>query len=141
LPSVGQLDFDSIGPRTADDVPVSQHVVFTLELDDHSGAGLLDPAAAAVLQAPAAGDVRFDVYHGGADQLDHRFDDSGLGFQDAGVPPEGAVQLRPLLGRQPAATFHRWGSGGLGPGGLWLSRRDRQPQAQPGDRRHGPTES
>ena len=84
------------GAARVDHVPVGQHVVLALPLDDDAGAGLF-VAAVAVLEAGRGAAVGLDVDDRGADQLGDRLEHGGLGLQDGGVLFQGALQLGPLL--------------------------------------------
>ena len=75
--AVGQMDFDLVGRRMANDVPIGEHVVLGAELHDDAGAGFFD-----VEQALKLGQrLRFDVDDGGRDQLHDAFDDAEFAVQ------------------------------------------------------------
>ncbi len=111
--SVGQVDLDSFGRGGADDMPVRQHIVLALHLDDHPGALFLAPPAAAVLKTVVDGALRLDVDHGGANQFGGRLEDRGLGLEHGEILVERPLQFGALFpcGR-PAAVEHR-GKDGL----------------------------
>ena len=97
------------GVGVVDDVPIGQHVMLRLKLDNHARAGLFDVPALVILQGR---DVGRDVDHRRADQLGDDLQHGRLGLEDLGVAFEFPPQGRPLLGIDRAGALEGRGQGG-----------------------------
>ena len=101
----------------ADDVPVGQHVVLILQLDDHAGAGLFHVPAAAVLRVGVGRNVGLDVDHRRADQLGDDLHHGRLGFEHLGMCAPIPAAIRPAAPATAAAG--RSSAAGKAEAGVW----------------------